>query len=83
MEKIIVELSLPSTGATYDFELPAQNRVSETTQDLVSILEKVAASVGFHADQPMLLDLDRHILLNGSQYLSDAGIHDGSRLMLV
>lgn len=80
MEKIIVEISVPALGRTFDFELPAQNGGRETAEDVAAILSRINPEL--RMETPELYDTANGLCLNGRPSLSAAGVRDGSRLML-
>jgi len=83
MERIIVEVIVPGTGTSVDFDVPAQSRVRELTQDLIEILTLSEQNVLFDPVAPTLCDADRRCVLDRNAVLADSGIRDGSRLMVL
>lgn len=83
MDKIIVEVFIPATGSTHDFEIPVENTVAHVAMEMADILHEVAGEAVLDLQQVQLCDLDRHTLLPDDATLLEACVHDGSRLMLV
>ncbi len=83
METIIVELYLPSTSATFDFQLPATGRVCDVVNEIVRILETTQQNLSFDKGQTVLCDLEHGVILDPASHIAQTGIHDGSRLMLL
>ena len=81
MEKIIAEIAVPALGNTFDFELPAQNSGRETAEDVAAVLMRIHPDL--RVENPELYDMLNGRCLNGYPSLAAAGVHDGSRLMLV
>lgn len=81
MEKIIVEITVPILGRTYDFELPAQKSGLETAEDIAAILLRLNEDLKFST--PALYDINNGQCLHTLQSLAELGIRDGSHLMLV
>ena len=83
METIIVELFLPTTSATYDFQLPATGRVCDVVNEIVRILETTQQNLSFDKGQTILCDIEHGVILDPAAHIAQTGIHDGSRLMLL
>ena len=83
MERIIVEIYVAGTDDSYDFDVPAQSRVRELTMELIAILERNDQNAAYDHQCPILCDMDRGNRIDPDSILSDAGIRDGSRLMLL
>ncbi len=83
METIIVELYVPATSSTFDFQLPATGRVCDIVNEIIRILEATQQNLRFDKDLPVLCDLEHGCSLNPGAFIAQTGIHDGSRLMLV
>lgn len=81
MENVIVEIAIPALGQSFDFMVPAQNGAPETIEELTRILTCLHPELQF--DAPELYDLDQRLLLNAERSLALAGIHDGSKLILI
>ena len=83
METIIVEIFIPAVSASFDFRLPASGRISDVTEEIIRILEATQQNLRFDREMPMLCDLDHGCLLDPSKNISETGVRDSSRLMLV
>lgn len=83
METIIVELFLPATSATFDFQLPSTGRVCDIVSEIVRILETTQQNLAFDKGQTILCDLEQGTVLDPASYISQNGLHDGSRLLLL
>ena len=83
MDRIIVEVWVPAIDNSFDFEVPAQMTVEEFLQAAIPILEASTQNVRFDDKVPLLCDQEANRILEGHQYLSDAGIRDAHRLMIL
>jgi len=83
MDRILVEVMIPAVNRSYDFDLPAQARASEVTAELVRIVQATRKHVAFDKENTMLCDLEKGRVVPPEAYLSDAGIRDSHRLMLL
>lgn len=83
MERILVEVEIPAMSARYDFDLPAQCLVREVKAGMVSLLGSVSGAAYFDPALVALYDRGTGRQLGENTPLSDAGVTDGSSLMLV
>ena len=83
METIIVEIFIPAVSASFDFRLPASGRICDITEEIIRILEATQQNLRFDRDMPMLCDIDHGCMLDPGKTISETGIKDSSRLMLV
>lgn len=83
METMIVEIQVPATSRTYDFQLPAGGIVREIIREIVNILEQTESCAAFDRDYPMLCHVDDGRILNPDDTMAAAGVYDGVRLMLI
>lgn len=83
MESIIIEITLGNTDEVVEFMLPAHVPVSSLLPDIAQLIEQVNLSVAFDRQTIVLFDLDRSILLQHDWTLSQNGIRDSSRLMIL
>ena len=83
MQSIIVEIFVPATSASYDFRLPSTGRIGDIINEIVRILETTEQNLLFDRDQPMLCDTERGTILKAQDSVAEAGLRDGSKLLLV
>ena len=80
-ETIMVEVLMPSTDDVVEFVLPINRKISDLLPDMVNQIVKVKKNIAF--DKTLILcDCDRHIMLNPSMTLGEAGTKNGTRLLL-
>ena len=83
MQSIIVEVYVPATSASYDFRLPSTARVGEVVGEMLRILEATQQNLLFDKAHPVLCDRERGVLLKTLDTVAEAGLQDGSRLILI
>lgn len=83
MQTIIVEVYLPATSESYDFRLPAQGRIGDICREMVRILESTRQNLLIDAEYPLLCERDAGKVLPDWQTVGEAGLRDGSRLLLL
>ena len=83
METIIVELFVPATSSTFDFQLPSTGRVSDIVNEIIRILEATQQNLLFDKELPVLCDVEHGYNLDPASYIAQTELHDGSRLILV
>jgi hypothetical protein len=83
MEKIIVEIKISATGETIDFAIPSESFVHDTVCQIAEIILAMGKGASFDMDTIQLCDLDTHAVLRDELTLLEAGVRDGSRLLLV
>ncbi len=83
MEKILVEVILPSASTSYDVYIPLSSPVSEVVYLVSNILSELSNGY-FKADKnTVLCDADTGYMLNINMTVYDAGLKNGSRLLLI
>ena len=83
MQSIIVEIYVPATSVSFDFRLPSTGRIGDIVGEVIRILETTQQNLLFDKAQPMLCDQERGLLLKNHETVAEAGLQDGSKLMLV
>lgn len=80
-ETIMVEVLMPATDDVVEFVLPINRKISDLLPDMVNQIMTVKKNIEF--DKTLVLcDCDRHIMLNPSLTLGEAGTKNGTRLLL-
>lgn len=83
MEKILVEVVLPSASTSYDVYIPLSSPVSEVLF-LVSNLLGELSSGYFKADNATVLcDAETGNVLNINTTVFESGLKNGSKLLLI
>ena len=83
MDRILVEIFIPAINRSFDFDLPAQARTGEVAAEVVRILQTTRKHIAFDPASAVLCDLERNRVIPPEAFLSDAGIRDSHRLMLL
>lgn len=83
MQSIIVEVHIPATSASYDFRLPAAGRIGDIVTEVTRILETTQQNMLLDHEQPILCDRERERILDPQDTVAEAGLRDGSRLILL
>ncbi len=82
MDTMIVEIFLPSVNQSHDFILPAHVPVGSILRYLTDVV-RACANVDIDPDHPCLCDLDTRQPIPLERTLSQCGVRDSSRLMLL
>lgn len=83
METIIVEIYVPATSVSFDFRLPSTGRVEDIIAEVIRILETTQQNLDFDREMPLLCDQERELVLDPRLTVAEAGLRDGSRLILM
>ena len=82
MQSIIVEVYVPATSVSFDFRLPSTGKIGDIVKEMIRILESTQNNLMFDQEQPMLCDCERGIILQSKDSVAEAGLQDGSKLLL-
>ncbi len=83
MESVIVEVYIPATSASYDFRLPSSGRIGDVIREVIRVLEATQQNLTFDREHAVLCDRDREAVLAAQDTVAEAGLHDGSKLILL
>lgn len=83
MQTIIVEVYIPATSASFDFRLPAAGKIGDIISEMTQILEATQQDLMLDHTQPMLCDRDGERILDLRDTVAEAGLRDGSALILI
>ena len=83
MQSIIVEVYLPATSESHDFRLPSEARIGDICREMTHILEKTQNNLSVDNVHPLLCERDSGKVLMDWQTVAEAGLRDGSRLLLL
>ena len=83
MDRIVVEVFVPAINRSFDFDLPAQAKAAEVTAELIRIVQTTQKHIAFDPANAMLCDLEKGSVVPQDVFLSDEGIRDSHRLMLL
>lgn len=82
MDKVLVNLFVPSIGARYDVYIPTFLTVGEISQLLAEILDRLTNHQYASSGEEFLCSLDKNLLLRQEHTLHDYGVVNGEHLML-
>ncbi len=83
MNKVLVEIFLPATGKSFDVYIPLESQMSEVLA-LVSTLLSDLSEGKYKADnKAVLCNATTGIIYNINMSVSELGIKNGSKLMLI
>ncbi len=82
MEKILVELFVPAVGQTYDVFIPRNSKIHEVLFLMSETVKELAGGRYLPAQDTTLCD-DQGRILNINMSVSEHGIVNGSKLMLI
>ena len=82
MEKVLVNLFVPSLGERYDVYIPTFLRVEEITSLLAKTMVDLSAHQYVSSGEEFLCSLDQNQLLRQERTLADYDIVNGEHLML-
>ena len=81
-ENVYVEVVFPAMSKRYDFVLPVKLRVQPATR-LISQIIMNKERLELDVEKLLLFNYDGKVLIDSSMSVYEAGINDGSRLILV
>lgn len=80
---ILVDVEVPALGMSYDFELDEEAMVSELTEKIMSMVGE-QEGVALEKEKDMLLAaFQGKLILEKGQSLSEQGVANGHRLILI
>ena len=82
MEKVLVNLFVPSLGERYDVYIPTFLRVEEITSLLAKTMVDLSAHQYVSSGEEFLCSIDQNQLLRQERTLADYDIVNGEHLML-
>jgi len=82
--KILLEVTTPGNGKTYDFILDGAMTVGQVKQTMINeIIETENGNITLIPENTILGSLSGKTLLNDSETLEIAGVRSGQRLILL
>ncbi len=80
--KILLELCLPMAERCFEVRIPRQLKVAQATAMLVEFLKKQDEEY-IPTEESMLCDMESGRALDANTFIDQAGLQNGSRVMLV
>lgn len=83
MNYIIVEVYLPAAEKTYDIKLPRASKIWEVTKLIAAALSELSKGLYQTSENPVLLERETGAIFNINLSVEEAGLVNGSKLMLI
>lgn len=83
MSKVLVEVLLPAANMKFDVYIPQESKMSEVKQLVTSVMTDLADGKFKGHEDSVLCDADSGLIFNVNMIVSELGIENGSRLMLI
>ena len=80
--KILLEICLPAAEKSFDVRIPRQLKVAQATGMLVEFLRKQDIEY-IPNGESVLCDMESGRAFDSNAFIDTAGLHNGSRVMLV
>lgn len=83
MNKIIIEVRIPSIDKTYDAKVPRDIQIWELTKLLSEMVATAHSGLYDKSNDAILCDYSTGCMLPRNKLVDDAGLVNGSRVLLV
>ncbi len=83
MNKVLVEIFLPAANESFDVYIPLESRMSEVLILVASLLSDLTDGKYKATPNAVLCDAASGIIFNINMAISELGIKNGSKLMLI
>lgn len=83
MNKIIVEVHVPSTNKIYDAKIPRDIQIWEATKLLSDMIAATQPGMYTKENEAILCDLGSGTMLPVNKLVDEVGLVNGSRVLLV
>lgn len=80
--KIMLEVCLPAVERNFDIRVPGQLKVAQATDMLVEFL-KGQDEEYIPTEESVLCDMESGRALDPNAFIREAGLHNGSRVMIL
>lgn len=80
--KILLEVCLPAAERSFDVRIPRQLKVAHVTAMLVEFLRKQDEEY-IPTKESVLCDMESGRVFDSNAFMDNAGLHNGSKVMLV
>ena len=82
-DKVMVQLVIPVTGASYDILLPRTLSVSQTTKLLAGFFSGMTGGAYMPDEETVLCSMEDGKIYNVNSSVEDLHLRNGSKLMLI
>ncbi len=83
MNKIIIEVHVPSINKIYDAKIPRDIQIWEVTKLLSNMIAATHSGMYTKENDAILCDLSSGTMLPANKLVDDVGLVNGSRVLLV
>lgn len=83
MDRIIVNVWLPQMDQGFDLRIPADATVGQVTEQMKQLFLKMRDAAFIPGEDTGLCDAETGSILNPNLVIAEAGIGNGSRLLLI
>lgn len=80
--KVLLKICLPMVGKSFDVRIPRQLKVAQATGMLVEFFKKQDEEF-IPTEESVLCDMESGRVFDSNEFIDDAGLHSGSRVMLL
>ena len=83
MNKVLVEVVVPAADSKFDVYIPLESRMSEVKSLIVGIVNDLTEGKYIGDENSVLCDFETGIIFNVNMVVSELGMINGSKLMLI
>lgn len=83
MNKILVQVYIPAVDNSYDVFIPKDSKLHEIIELMCAVFEKLADGYFAIAKDTVLCDKHTGTILNINMSVSELGLRNGSKLILI
>lgn len=83
MNKVLVQLYLPVTGARYDVRLPEMLSVRQATEIIAAFFKGMMGGAYIPDDCSSLCDMETGVIYNVNSSVESLKLKNGAKLMLI
>ena len=83
MKKIMIDIYLPAALKNYDVMVPADMRISQVSDLVAKALSQISEYLYSSENAPVLCDRRTGEILNINMTVWEAGLRNGTQLMLI
>lgn len=83
MSKVLVEITIPAIGKSYDLYLPKIAKISEVIKIMSDMLSETDASFYSPTEDAVICEKKTGEIYHWDMSVGEAAIYDGKKLMLI
>lgn len=81
-DKILLEVCLPAVGKSFDVRIPRQLKIAQATAMLAEFFKRQNEEF-IPTKESVLCDMESGRALDFNAFIDTAGLHNGSKVMLI